>query len=50
MASQPSTHQRPKGRSLSSLRMVWGFASRYPLHIAGAGLALLSVAFHRREL
>ena len=44
MASHPPTHQRPKGRSLSSLRMVWRFASRYPLQIAGAGLALLVAA------
>jgi ATP-binding cassette subfamily B protein len=35
---------RPKGRSLKNLRMVWGFALRYPLHIAAAGLALLVAA------
>ena len=44
MASQPPSHQRPKGRSLSSLRMIWRFASRYPLQIAGAALALLVAA------
>jgi len=35
---------RPKGRSLSDLRMVWGFALRYPGHIAIAALALLVAA------
>jgi ATP-binding cassette subfamily B protein len=44
MASQLPSHQRPKGRSLSSLGMVWRFASRYPLQIAGAALALLVAA------
>jgi ATP-binding cassette, subfamily B, bacterial len=32
---------RPKGRSIKSLRMVWGFALRYRGHIAIAALALL---------
>jgi ATP-binding cassette subfamily B protein len=35
---------RPKGRSVRSLRMVWSFASRYPGHIAVAALALLIAA------
>ncbi|NUR45974.1 MAG: ATP-binding cassette domain-containing protein [Sphingomonas sp.] len=35
---------RPKGRSVRSLRMVWGFALRYPGHIAVAALALLVAA------
>src|SRR6476646_3579507 len=35
---------RPKGRSVKSLRMVWGFALRYPGHIAIAMLALLVAA------
>jgi ATP-binding cassette subfamily B protein len=35
---------RPKGRSIKNLRMVWGFAARYPGHIAVAGLALLVAA------
>ena len=35
---------RPKGRSIKNLRMVWGFASRYPGHIAVAALALLVAA------
>jgi ATP-binding cassette subfamily B protein len=35
---------RPKGRSLRSLRMVWGFALNYPGHIVVAGLALLFAA------
>jgi ATP-binding cassette subfamily B protein len=35
---------RPKGRSVRSLRMVWGFALRYPGHIAVAALALLIAA------
>lgn len=35
---------RPKGRSLSNLRMVWRFTSRYPGHIAVAALALLVAA------
>src|SRR3954453_6773121 len=35
---------RPKGRSVRSLRMVWGFATRYPGHIAVAALALLVAA------
>src|SRR6478672_8478178 len=35
---------RPKGRSVRSLRMVWGFALRYPGHIAVAALALMIAA------
>src|SRR5690242_12976855 len=35
---------RPKGRSIRNLRMVWGFALRYPGHIAVAVLALLVAA------
>src|SRR6059058_724961 len=35
---------RPKGRSVRSLRMVWSFATRYPGHIAVAALALLIAA------
>ncbi len=35
---------RPKGRSVKSLRMVWSFATRYPGHIAIAALALLVAA------
>jgi len=35
---------RPKGRSISNLRMVWSFTSRYPGHIAVAALALLIAA------
>src|SRR6478735_7522200 len=31
---------RPKGRSVKSLRMVWGFATRYPRHIVIAATAL----------
>src|ERR671918_946167 len=38
------TASRPKGRSIKSLRMVWGFALRYPGHIAVAALALLVAA------
>ena len=38
------TANRPKGRSVKNLRMVWGFALRYPGHIAVAGLALLAAA------
>ena len=41
MATAPN---RPKGRSIRSLRMVWGFALRYPGHIVIAGLALLFAA------
>src|SRR3954466_4788072 len=41
MASLPN---RPKGRSLRSLRTVWGFALHYPAHIAIAALALLVAA------
>ncbi|MGZ2411741.1 ATP-binding cassette, subfamily B, bacterial [Sphingomonas sp. F9_3S_D5_B_2] len=41
MASAPN---RPKGRSLRSLRMIWSFASAYPLHIAAASVALLLAA------
>ena len=41
MSNLPS---RPKGRSVKSLRMVWGFALRYPGRIAIAGLALLVAA------
>ncbi len=39
-----NTTNRPKGRSLSNLRMVWSFTSRYPAHIATAALALLVAA------
>src|SRR3954465_1143785 len=35
---------RPKGRSVKSLRMVWSFATRYPGHIAIAALALAVAA------
>jgi ATP-binding cassette subfamily B protein len=38
------TANRPKGRSVKNLRMVWRFALRYPGHIAVAGLALLAAA------
>ena len=41
MANLPN---RPKGRSIKNLRMVWGFALRYPGHIAIAALALLVAA------
>src|SRR3954465_11344206 len=42
MATNPAS--RPKGRSIKSLRMVWGFALNYPGHIAIAALALLVAA------
>ena len=35
---------RPKGKSLSSLGMIWGFARRYPGHILCAAIALLVAA------
>src|SRR5438309_7081709 len=35
---------RPKGRSIRNLRMVWGFAVRYPGHIAVAAIALAVAA------
>lgn len=35
---------RPKGKSIRNLRMVWGFALRYPGRIAVAALALLVAA------
>src|SRR6476469_298802 len=38
------TANRPKGRTIRSLRMVWGFALRYPGHIAIAAMALLVAA------
>ena len=38
------TANRPKGRSVKNLRMVWGFALHYPAHIAVAALALLVAA------
>jgi ATP-binding cassette, subfamily B, bacterial len=41
MASKPN---RPKGRSIKNLRMVWGFTCRYPGQIAIAALALLVAA------
>lgn len=41
MATRPN---RPKGRSVKNLRMVWDFARRYPGHIAIAALALLVAA------
>ena len=40
----PAQHQRPKGRSLGSLRMVWSFARHYPLQILAALAALLVAA------
>jgi ATP-binding cassette subfamily B protein len=42
MATNPAA--RPKGRSIKNLGMVWGFATRYPGHIAVAALALLVAA------
>ncbi|HTK58791.1 MAG TPA: ABC transporter transmembrane domain-containing protein [Sphingomicrobium sp.] len=41
MATAPD---RPKGKSLSDLGMVWQFARQYPGHIAGAAIALLFAA------
>ena len=41
MATRPN---RPKGRSVRNLRMVWRFTSRYRGHIAIAALALLVAA------
>jgi ATP-binding cassette subfamily B protein len=38
------TANRPKGRSVKNLRMVWRFAARYPGRIACAALALLIAA------
>ena len=38
------TANRPKGRSVKNLRMVWGFALHYPAHIAVAAFALLVAA------
>src|SRR5687768_13206099 len=35
---------RPKGKSISDLNMVWRFAHRYPGHIACAAIALLVAA------
>src|SRR6478609_1412023 len=35
---------RSKGRSIKNLRMVWGFALRYPVQIGIAALALLVAA------
>ena len=42
MATNPAS--RPKGRSIRNLRMIWGFASRYPGHIAVAAIALAVAA------
>jgi ATP-binding cassette subfamily B protein len=42
MATNPQS--RPKGRSIASLRMIWGFASRYPGRISIAALALAVAA------
>ena len=41
MATLPN---RPKGRSLKDLRMVWSFALNYPAQIALAAVALLAAA------
>jgi len=41
MASAPD---RPKGKSVSDLGMVWRFARGYPGHIACAAVALLIAA------
>ncbi len=35
---------RPKGKSLSNLGMVWEFARGYPGHLAAAAVALLVAA------
>jgi len=35
---------RPKGRSVKNLRMIWRFASRYRGHIAAAAIALIVAA------
>src|SRR5690349_22973243 len=42
MATNPAS--RPKGRSIRNLRMIWGFASRYPGRIAIASFALAVAA------
>jgi ATP-binding cassette, subfamily B, bacterial len=42
MAVNPDS--RPRGRSIKNLRMVWGFALRYPGHIVIAALALMIAA------
>jgi len=42
MATNPKS--RPKGRSIRNLRMIWGFASRYPGQIALATVALVVAA------
>ena len=39
-----STSARPRGRSITSLKMIWHFASAYPGRIAIAALALLFAA------
>ena len=39
-----STPNRPKGRSIKNLRMVWSFAIRYPGHIVIAAVALAIAA------
>jgi ATP-binding cassette subfamily B protein len=39
-----NTPNRPPGRSVKNLRMVWSFAAHYPGRIAYAGLALLIAA------
>ena len=45
MAIPPAAmHQRPKGRSLGSLKTVWKAAKNYPGHLVGALLALLVAA------
>jgi ATP-binding cassette subfamily B protein len=35
---------RPKGKKISDLGMVWSFARRYPGHMAAAGIALIIAA------
>ena len=39
-----NTPNRPPGRSIKNLRMVWHFASRYRLQLAAAAIALLVAA------
>ena len=39
-----TTPNRPRGRSVKNLRMVWGFALRYKSQIAAAALALFVAA------
>jgi len=41
---EDSDTETPKSRNLGNLRLIWGFAIRYPMRIVGAAISLLLAA------